>query len=157
MEEPVNTFPLTETDRAILSELAADGRLPYTELAARVGMPVSTCHGRVRALEAAGVIRGYRADIDPEVTGSSVNALILLRVLSHERDGIPVLAEQLRRVPGVQQVYLIGGDRDFVLHVACASVPALRDLIAQHIGSNPALAQSQTQIVFDHFRGLSPV
>lgn len=153
----MNTFPLTDTDRAILSELAADGRLAYTELAARVGLPVSTCHGRVRALEAAGVIRGYHAEIDPDVTGASVHALILLRVLSHERNRIPALAEELRRVPGVQQVYLIGGDRDFVLHVACASVPALRDLIARHIGSNPALAQSQTQIVFDHFRSLSPV
>jgi len=54
----MNGFRLTEVDRSILRELARDGRLPYKELAARVGLPVSTCHGRVRALEEAGAIRG---------------------------------------------------------------------------------------------------
>lgn len=63
---------LDDTDRRILRELARDGRLSYKELAARTGVPVSTCHGRVRALEEAGVIRGYRADIDPVAAGADV-------------------------------------------------------------------------------------
>lgn len=148
---------LSDTDRRIVAALAQYGRIPYKELAAEVGIPTSTCHGRVRALEERGVIRGYRADIDPEAIGQNVGALIMLSVHNHQRDRVPELTKELRRIPGVQQVFLIGGDKDMVVHVACESVQALRTLIADHIGSNSALAQTHTQIVFEHSPGLAPV
>ncbi|QIK62645.1 Lrp/AsnC family transcriptional regulator [Leucobacter viscericola] len=153
----METLQLSDIDRRIVAALAQFGRIPYKELAAEVGIPTSTCHGRVRALEERGVIRGYRADISPEAIGQSVSALIMLRVHSHQRDRVPTLTSQLQHIPGVQQVFLIGGDKDLVVHVACESVPALRTLIAEHFGSNSALAQTQTQIVFEHLPGLTPL
>lgn len=153
----MNAIQLTDIDRRIVTTLAERGQLPYKELADQVGIPVSTCHGRVRALEERGVIRGYRVDIDPDALGLSVSALILVRVQGHQRDRVPDIAGELRRIPGVQQVFLIGGERDMVVHVACENVPALRNLLAEHFGSNAALAQTQTQIVFDHLSGLAPV
>lgn len=56
---------MDKIDRKILAELQADGRLSVTELAERIGLSVSPCHRRVRALEESGVIRGYRAQLDP--------------------------------------------------------------------------------------------
>lgn len=147
---------LSQTDRQILNALANNGRMPYKELAALVGLPVSTCHGRVRALEDAGVIRGYRADIAPSAAGAEIHALISITVRGSHRDSVPAVTEKLRGIPGVQTVYLIGGDRDLVMHVACATVGALRDLIAEHLGSDPTLDQTRTQIVFDHVRGTRP-
>lgn len=152
----MNDFHLSEVDRRILRELALDGRIPYKELAARVGIPVSTCHGRVRALEQAGVIRGYRADIDPGAAGLGVEALISVSVNASHRGDVPGIAAQLSTVPGVQRVFLIGGDRDIVVHVACASVPALRDLLATHLGIHPGLGQTRTSLVFEQLRGRSP-
>ncbi|MFT4231491.1 MAG: Lrp/AsnC family transcriptional regulator [Leucobacter sp.] len=152
----MNDFQLTETDRRIIQELAVDGRMPYKDLASRVGLPVSTCHGRVRALEQAGVIRGYRADIDPVAAGRGVEALISVTVNGRSRNNLLDLTDQLRGLPCVQQVFLIGGDRDVILHVACASVPALRDLISTQLAPISALEQTRTSIVFERFAGTNP-
>lgn len=149
----MNTFQLTELDHRLLAELTENCRIGYRELGERLGIPTSTCHSRVRALEAAGVIRGYHADIDPEAAGLGVHAIIQLRMHSHGRDRLLDVFHELRALPRVQHVYTIGGDRDFMLHVACASVPALRDFIAEHLGTRPELAQTQTQIVFEHAPG----
>jgi DNA-binding Lrp family transcriptional regulator len=152
----VESIHLSDIDRRIVNVLALHGRIPYKELAAQVGIPTSTCHGRVQALEERGVIRGYRVDIDPEALGKSVSALIMLRVHSQQRDRVNTLSEELRRVPGVQQVFLIGGDKDLVVHVSCESVQALRALIAENFGNNSAVTHTQTQLVFEHLPGLSP-
>ncbi|MFK0073344.1 Lrp/AsnC family transcriptional regulator [Arthrobacter woluwensis] len=151
----MNRIQLSAADRRILAELSRDGRLSNKELAARVGLPRSTCHGRVRALEEAGVIRGYHADIDPEAVGTSVEAMIFVSVHSNVRNRLPVVANRLRSIPGVQRIYLIGGDHDFVLHIACESVPALRDFIKLHLGSDPDLGRTETQIIFEQHAGKS--
>ncbi|MBN9612602.1 MAG: Lrp/AsnC family transcriptional regulator [Actinobacteria bacterium] len=152
----MNEFRLTDVDRALLRELARDGRLPYKELAARVGLPVSTCHGRVRALEAAGVIRGYRAEIDPAAANLSVEALISVTISGQHRSEVPHIAERLRDIPGVQRVFLIAGDRDLMLQVACPSVAALRELISMHLGANKALEHTRTSLIFEQLSGTAP-
>ena len=152
----MNDFQLTDVDRRILHELSVNGRIPYKELSARTGVPMSTCHGRVRALENARVIRGYRADIDPAAAGLGVEALISVSVNGRHRKDVPAITEQFRAIPGVQSVFLIGGDRDLIMHVACESVPALRDLLSRHLGTNQALEQTHTNLVFEHLPGLAP-
>lgn len=153
----MNDIQLTDTDRRIVHELAADARLPYKDLATRVGIPISTCHGRVRALENAGVIRGYRADIEPSAAGQAVEALIMVSVNGRSRDKLVDLAERMRDVVGVRQVFVIGGERDLVLHVACSSVPELRALISKRLASVSELEQTHTSIVFERLLGNAPV
>ena len=102
------------------------------------------------------MIRGYHADVDPEAAGLSVQALIQVRVHSHRRDRLTEIFQELRELPGVQQIYIIGGDRDFVMHVACPSVSGLRDFVSNHLSSRPELAQTQTQLVFEHALGHAP-
>ncbi|GAA4478544.1 Lrp/AsnC family transcriptional regulator [Microbacterium panaciterrae] len=152
-----NGIRLTPTDRRILDELARDGRLSNKELAARVELPRSTCHGRVRALEDAGVIRGYHAELDPVAAGAAVEALIMVAVKDDARDLVPGITARLRGTPGVQRVYLIGGVHDLVIHVACESVPALRDFLRTHLGSDPALGQTQTQLIFEQHGGAAVI
>jgi DNA-binding Lrp family transcriptional regulator len=154
---PMNPVQLTTADRAILTELSHDGRLSNKELAARVDLPRSTCHGRVRALEASGVIRGYHAEIDPGAVGAQVEALVFVSVHDHVRGRLPAVSARLRRAPGVQRVYLIGGDCDLVVHVACAGVAALRGFIHEHLGSDPDLGRTQTQLIFEQHVGASPL
>ncbi|WP_240739775.1 Lrp/AsnC ligand binding domain-containing protein [Leucobacter triazinivorans] len=89
--------------------------------------------------------------------GQQIGALILVRVQGHQRNRVPEIAEEVRRIPGVQQLFLVGGERDLVVHVACESIPAMRAIISDHFGSNPALAQTQTQIIFEHLSGLDSV
>lgn len=144
-----NRIRLDETDRAILRELAADARVPNNVLAERVGVAPSTCLGRVRALRAAGVIRGFHADIDLEAVGLTIFALVSVRVHSQARDRMRELGRSMQALPSVLSVFVLAGDRDFVLHVACRSPSHLRDFIAEHLGSNPAVANTQTSLVFE--------
>lgn len=154
---PMEPVQLSDLDQQIVRALSLHGRLPYKELAAEVGIPVSTCHGRVRALEQRGVIQGYRAAIAPEALGLNVSALIQLRVHSHRRAQMLPLTEKIRQIPGVQQLFLIGGERDIIVHVSCTSVQALRTLVAEAFAKNTSLAQTQTQIVFEHLPGTRPL
>ena len=69
---------MDEIDRKILAELLADGRLTVTELAQRIGLSVSPCHRRVRELERAGVITGYRALVDPAAMDLGFEVVVLV-------------------------------------------------------------------------------
>jgi len=73
---------LDEIDRKILAELQADGRMTNVELARRVGISAPPCLRRVRALEEAGFIRGYHADINPSELGFDVHVFALVRLVS---------------------------------------------------------------------------
>lgn len=124
--------------------------MPNNQLAERVGLAPSTCHGRVRALERAGVITGYHAAISPAAIGRSVMAVISLRVVSRARNAMVPISEEMARLPGVLSVFLLTGERDLLVHVACGSTHELRDFIAEHLAGDARIENTQTQIVFDH-------
>ncbi|BCW61765.1 hypothetical protein StoSoilB22_07380 [Arthrobacter sp. StoSoilB22] len=128
----------------------ADARIPNNILAAKAGIAPSTCLGRVRALRDAGIIRGFHASVDLEALGLLVYALISVRVNSQARNKMFAIGQRLRSLPNVQSVFLLAGDQDFLMHVACGTPTELRDFIAVHLASDPAIANTQTNLVFDH-------
>ena len=83
-------------DLKILAELQGDGRLTVTELATKVGLSLSPCHRRLRELERAGVITGYRARIDPEAVGLSFEALVFVTMRQEDRDTLRDLLHRLQ-------------------------------------------------------------
>ncbi|MGO4435184.1 Lrp/AsnC family transcriptional regulator [Paenarthrobacter sp. RAF9] len=145
-----NPVRLDDTDRLILRELMADARIPNNVLASKAGIAPSTCLGRVRALKDAGVIRGFHASVDLEALGLLVYALISIRVNPQARNKMLAIAQRLKSLPNVQSVFLLAGDQDFLVHVACGTPTELRDFIAVHLASDPAIANTQTNLVFDH-------
>jgi len=145
-----NPVRLDGTDRLILRELMADARIPNNVLASKAGIAPSTCLGRVRALKDAGVIRGFHASVDLEALGLLVYALISIRVNPQARNKMLAIAQRLKALPNVQSVFLLAGDQDFLVHVACGTPTELRDFIAVHLASDPAIANTQTNLVFDH-------
>ena len=113
----MNTIQLSETDHRILQELSNDGRIPYKDLASRVGIPVSTCHGRVRALENAGVIRGYRAEIDRHKIGLGVLAFVRLDAERSTGDLTRAMEQAIAKIPEVVSCHYISGTGTFELQV----------------------------------------
>lgn len=148
-----NTVRLDDADLIILQELGKDARTPNNLLASRAGIAPSTCLGRVRALQEAGVIRGFHADIDPRLLGLHVTAMISVMVRPDSRSQMLESARSLRALPEVQDVFVLGGTPDILAHVICQSVEALRDFVAEHIGAKATFASTQTNLVFEH---LSP-
>ncbi|MCC3765851.1 Lrp/AsnC family transcriptional regulator [Glycomyces sp. TRM65418] len=150
--------PLDGTDLAILAALVEDGRMTNAALAARAGVAESTCAYRVRALRETGVLAGIKARIDPEALGRPLRAIIKVRLGSHSRELVHNLYDRLVKLPGVLTVFHVGGDDDFLLHVAVAGPEALRDLILEHVTVHPMVRQTETQLVFEvrEGRGVLP-
>ncbi|WP_329620158.1 Lrp/AsnC family transcriptional regulator [Streptomyces sp. NBC_01255] len=120
------TETLDATDWAILRELQQDGRIAYTELARRVNLSASATKERVRRLEDAEVITGFRAEVDLERTGHPVLAVVRLKYPGTRH-------EPLRRLLGERPEYLeclrTTGDDCYVLKVAATSMSHLEELV----------------------------
>ncbi|MFC3500356.1 Lrp/AsnC family transcriptional regulator [Micromonospora krabiensis] len=145
---------LDDVDRAILTELAADGRLPNNALAERVGVAPSTCLSRTRVLRERGAIRGFHADVDPAALGLPLQALVSVRLREHERPAVDAFRARSVRLPGVVSVFHVAGAEDYVLHVRAASADALRDFVLDHLAVDPAVQHTQTSLIFEQARGM---
>ncbi len=104
-------------DLAILQELQADGRLTNAELAQRVGLSAAPCWRRVRALETAGFIKGYHAEIDRHRIGLGVLAFVRLDTERATGEATRALEEAIRRLPEVIACHYISGTGMFELQV----------------------------------------
>jgi Lrp/AsnC family transcriptional regulator, leucine-responsive regulatory protein len=108
---------LDKFDVAILHELQADARLTNTELASRVGLSAAPCWRRVRALEEAGFIKGYRAEIDRHRIGLGVLAFVRLDANRNTGDLTREMEEAIRLIPEVISCHYISGAGTFELQV----------------------------------------
>jgi Lrp/AsnC family leucine-responsive transcriptional regulator len=120
---------LEPTDRAILRELASDGRRSFTDLAERVGLSVSAVHQRVRRLEQRGVVRGYAARLDGERIGLPLTAFVSLKPIDPAApDDYP---QRLEHLPQIEACYSVAGEESYILRVRVASPAALEELLRQ--------------------------
>jgi DNA-binding Lrp family transcriptional regulator len=149
---------LDGTDLAILAELVADGRVTNAALAARVGVAESTCAYRVRALQRSGVVRQVSARLDLAALGHPIQAVVKVRLGSHDRDQVRALYDRLVDVPGVLTVLHMAGEDDFHVHVAVPTPERLRTLVLEHLTAQPSVRQVETQLVFEvrEGRGVLP-
>ncbi len=127
MAGPVGVVPLGDDrlaaveaiNRQILSLLASDGRLSFTELARQTGLSVSAVQQRVRRLEERGVIRGYSASIDPEAAGLSLTAFISIKPFDPAApDDAP---ERLAHLKAIEACHSVAGDENYILKVRVAT------------------------------------
>jgi Lrp/AsnC family leucine-responsive transcriptional regulator len=116
-----------DRDRDIIAALQQDARATYAEIARRVGLSPSSVHDRVRKLEQGGVIRGYRAVIDPEEVGLHVTALIAVTPLDpRQPDDLP---ERVVEFPEVEDCHSVAGDENYILKVRTRTTAELEDLL----------------------------
>jgi len=114
-----NMEQLDKFDLAILAELQNDGRLSNTELASRVGLSTAPCWRRVRALEEAGFIKGYRAELDRQKLGLGVLAFVRLDAERNTGDSTRALEEAIQKLPQIVSCHYISGSGTFELQVIC--------------------------------------
>jgi Lrp/AsnC family leucine-responsive transcriptional regulator len=121
---------LDETNRQILRLLAADPRLPVTALARRIGMSPPAVRDRVTRLEEAGVIRGYRLDIDPAALGLPVAAWVRVRPGPGQLGRVAELAAAR---PEVSECHRISGEDCFLIKVHVAEIAALESVLDEFL------------------------
>jgi DNA-binding Lrp family transcriptional regulator len=127
-----------------------DGRLTVTELASRVGLSVSPCHRRLRDLEANGVIKGYRAIIDPAAIDLGFEVVVLVTMRREDSDTVAEFERQVAEIPNVIQAQRLFGDPDYLLRVACAGVADYQRLQDQQLGRLPGVGRFNSTLVMRH-------
>ncbi|KQQ95259.1 Lrp/AsnC family transcriptional regulator [Leifsonia sp. YIM 134122] len=144
---------LDRIDRGLLRALSVNARASGSMLAAEVGVAESTVSLRLRRLQALGHIRGYHANIDLATLGASLQALIAVRLAKHARDEIDSFRAAAPHLPGVISLYHMAGADDYLLHVAAHDANELRDFVLTHLTGHPAVAHTETNLIFEHADG----
>ncbi|WP_408897579.1 Lrp/AsnC family transcriptional regulator [Nocardioides sp. R1-1] len=148
---------LDAIDQHILLELQLDGRLTNQELADRVGLSPSPCLRRVRALEQAGIITGYRAVVAPESVGLAITAFVRLTLSSHTAEVVDAVEQELREVPEITEAYLLAGDQDYLVKVVVESFAAYEQFLRDRLRGIPSLASIETTFAFGTTKPVSPL
>lgn len=134
-------------DRKILSELQKDGRLSVTELAERVGLSLSPCHRRVRALEESGVLLGYRAQLDPGALGLNFSAMVFATLREGDRQTVEAFERALVEIPQVVDAQRLFGEPDYLLHVITQDLPAFQRLYDESLSTLPNVQRLTSTLV----------
>ena len=146
------TGNLDPTDWAILAELQRDGRIALSELGRRVNLSASATTERVRRLESAGVISGYRAEVDLAKVGYAVLAVVRLKYPGNRHEPLHAL---LADRPEILECLRTTGDDCYTLKVAATSMPHLEQVVNDLTG----FGSTTTNIVYSQtlpYRGVSP-
>jgi DNA-binding Lrp family transcriptional regulator len=145
--------PLDDTDERILAALSDDGRLSMRSLAEQLHISRANAYARVERLRTSGVIRGFRADIDPVAAGMGTSAYVTLNVDQADwRD----VRRQLEELPGVAHIALVGGEFDVVLLVRARDNADLRHVVLDRIQGFKGVTSTRTLLVFEEPSPKSP-
>ncbi len=128
---------MDEIDRKILAELQLDGRLSVTDLADRVGLSLSPCHRRLRALEQSGVIRGYRAHLEPSALGLNFAAIVFVTLRESSSHAVEAFESAVVSVPEIISAQRLFGDPDYILHVVTRDLQAFQKLYDEQLSALP--------------------
>src|SRR6188472_1653445 len=135
---------LDRYDVQILSELQADARLTNAELAQRVGLSAAPCWRRVRALEEAGFIKGYHAEIDRHKIGLGVLAFVRVDTERVTVEATRQLEDAIRSLPEVTSCHYISGTGTFELQVVSQDLDSFSRFALQHLMSLPNVKDLHT-------------
>jgi len=137
---------LDAIDWKILRELQNDGRMTNVELSNRVGISAPPCLRRVRRLEEAGIIRGYRALLNAPALGMDVVAFCLVG-LHHQADAeLKTFAERTRGWPIVRDAWMVSGESDFLLHCVASDLGTFQTFVIEELASAPNVDTVRTAL-----------
>ena len=143
---------LDEMDERLLAELQRDAAATSQELGERLGLSASQAARRRQRLEAAGVIAGYGARLDPGRLGLGVQAFIQVQMAAHSPDAARAFARLLATLPEVAGAWTIAGQSDYLLRVWCRDLSDLNRLVHGSLLPHPSVARVQSQIVMDQLK-----
>ena len=138
---------LDPIDRRILAELQADGRMTNVELSRRVGISAPPCLRRVRALEDAGLIRGYHADVNARELGFEVQVFAMIRLSSQAERDLAAFEARARDWPLVRECHMLNGEIDFILKCVAPDLSTFQSFLTEGLTSAPNVASVKTSLV----------
>lgn len=138
---------IDDINRRILRELTRDGRQTNLQLAERVGLSPSACLRRVQEMERAGIIRGYRAVLDPDKLGIGFTAYVTVGLNSHTKAAQEAFERAVARAPQVRECHNVTGTVEYLLRVETADLPAYKHWHTEVLGVLPQVQAVTTFVV----------
>ncbi|GAB1362636.1 Lrp/AsnC family transcriptional regulator [Rhodobacter sp.] len=138
---------IDDTNRRILRELTRDGRQTNLQLAERVGLSPSACLRRVQEMERAGIIKGYRAVLDPDKLGIGFTAYVTVGLNSHTKSAQEAFERAIARAPQVRECHNITGTVEYLLRVETADLPSYKHWHTDVLGVLPQVQSVTTFVV----------
>jgi len=142
-------FDFDRFDLSILSTLAQDGRISITDLAKQIGLSKSPTQARLRRLEEAGVILGYRAMLDPIRLGLDHVAFVEVRLTDTREAALKAFNAAVARVPEIEQAHMIAGNFDYLLKVRTRDMASYRAFLGDTISALPYVAGTSTYVAME--------
>jgi DNA-binding Lrp family transcriptional regulator len=139
-------------DLRLLMVLQEDARLTNQQIGERIGLSASQCSRRRSALEAAGLIRGYRAELAAEALGLRVLAFIQVTLTAHSGDNSRRFRSLLARVEEIQEAYAMTGDTDYLLKAIVPDLEGLSRLINETLLAHNSVARVRSSIVLERLK-----
>ena len=127
-----------------MGRLQADGRIANVDLAEAVSLSPSACLRRVKALEASGIIAGYRAELDRIRAGLGLTVFIELRVEGHSKDNASRVEEELTAIPAVVACHMVSGSADFFVEAVVPDLASYEQLLLGQILTIPSIVGARS-------------
>ena len=149
MNIPIPEVDLDDLDRKIIAVLREDGRITVTDLAQRVGMSKTPCQTRMRRLTGSGVIRGFRAVVDPASLGLDHVAFVEVRLSDTREQALSEFNKAVRRIREVEECHMLAANFDYLLKVRTVDIRRYRAVLGEKISSLPHVASTSTYVAME--------
>lgn len=144
MTKSIATTRHDKIDRRILHRLQRDGRIANLDLAEAVALSPSACLRRTKALEAEGVIAGYRAELDQRKLGLGLTVFVALKVAQHSQETSRAIEAALLGCPYVVGCHLISGEADFMVQVVVPDLAAYERVLLGELLAIPQVTDARS-------------
>ena len=148
---------LDDIDLRIIDELQRNGRMTNVDLARRVGISAPPCLRRVRALEQAGFIAGYHANVDPALLGFGVMVFAMVGLHSQAEADLQAFEARVESWPEVRECHMLNGDIDFILKCVAPDLASFQDFLTQKLTPAPNVANVKTSLTIRQSKKLPGV
>jgi len=139
-------------DRRILAALQQDGRMTSVALAELVYLSASQCARRVQRLEEAGIIRGYRAVLDPNALGLGIAGLVSLSLEGHAKANMDELHRRIAGQPAIVECLSMTGDSDYQLRIVAHDLREFSALLMESIVPMPGVSTTRSSIILEQVK-----
>ena len=147
--KPPSASQIDQFDRKIIAALREDGRMSITELARRVGLSKTPCQVRLKRLLDRGIIRGFRAVIDPASLGLDHVAFTEVKLSDTREAALAAFRAAVIAIPEVEECHMIASSFDYLLKVRTADIRRYREVLGERISSLPHVASTSTFVAME--------
>ncbi|WP_279572343.1 Lrp/AsnC family transcriptional regulator [Volucribacter amazonae] len=134
-------------DKKIIAELQQNGRISLTELSEKIGISLSPCQRRVKALEEQKIISHYQAHIDPIKVGLNFTAILFITLKDCNHQSVTAFEQAVVEIAEITQAQRLFGDPDYMLHIVTKDLASYQQLYDRRLSSLPYVARLSSTLV----------